>query len=112
MNTGQRLSVTELRHSVRHPVEHRLIAAHREHGDVPMHIANISARGFMIDDAENVERGDRMVVRLPTVGRIEAHCIWASGNRAGLQFERIIRDDDFDLLLAALQPNPALRRRS
>lgn len=111
MNAGARLSVTELRHSVRHPVEHRLIAAHRERGDLPMHIANISARGFMIEEAAEIGRGDRVVVRLPTIGRIEAHCIWTSGARAGFQFERIIRDNDFDEMLGALQPNPALRRR-
>ena len=75
-----------------------------------MHIANISANGFMIDDAQDVARGDRVVVRLPVIGRIEAYCIWSRDNRAGFQFERIIRVDDFLSLIDTLQPNPRLRR--
>jgi hypothetical protein len=77
-----------------------------------MHIANISAHGFMIDGAPELARGDRVVVRLPVIGRIEAYCIWIADERAGFQFERIIRLDDFESVIEALQPNPRLRRRS
>ena len=44
----------------------------------------------MIDDARQNERGDRVIVRLPVIGRIEAYCIWSRDNRAGYQFERIL----------------------
>ncbi|HEX4847508.1 MAG TPA: PilZ domain-containing protein, partial [Novosphingobium sp.] len=47
---------------------------------------------------------------MPEVGRIEAHLIWASEGRAGFQFERIIRLEDFMRMIEALQPNPRLRR--
>lgn len=111
MKAGTHLSVTDLRHAVRHPVDCPLVATHRDRGDLAIHIANLSQHGFMIDDAHGLERGDRVVVRLPLVGRIEAHCMWTRDRRAGFQFERVIREDDFAELIASLQPNPALRRR-
>ena len=69
------------------------------------HICNVSANGFMIDDAEDLSRGDRVSVRLPIIGRIEAHCVWAVDSRAGFQLERIIRMPDFIAMLDDLQ-NP------
>jgi len=48
---------------------------------------------------------------LPQVGRIEAHLIWTTEDRAGFQFERIIRANEFSALIDALQPNPRLRAR-
>ena len=46
----------------------------------------------------------------PVVGRIEAYVIWTREKRAGFQFERIIRLDDFVAIIDTLQPNPRLRR--
>lgn len=65
----------------------------------------------MIDNAEDLSRGARVIVRLPVLGRIEAYVIWARDERAGFQFERIIRIDDFMLMIDQLQPNPRLRRQ-
>ena len=114
MAGGAQLSVTDLRQATRHPVEFRVIAEHRRLGDVPMMIINISAHGFMIGEAAGnaaaLDRGERVTIRLPRVGQIEAHVIWISGVRAGFQFERIIRLDDFTTMIAALQPNERLRR--
>lgn len=75
-----------------------------------LHLANISTQGFMIDNAADLSRGDRLTVALPGVGRIEAYVMWVSDERAGFQFERIIRFDDFMALIGKLQPNPRLRR--
>ena len=110
MSAGAQLSVTDQRRMARHPVDHPVIAEHFREGDMRMHIANISANGFMIDDAGKLNRGDRVIVRLPVIGRIEAYCIWNRENRAGFQFERIVRVDDFLALIDELQPNPRLRR--
>jgi hypothetical protein len=109
--SGAQLSVTDQRRATRHPVDHPVIGEHRTRGDVPLHLANVSAHGFMIDQAPELSRGDRVVVRLPVIGRIEAYCIWIADERAGFQFERIIRLDDFDAMMEALQPNPRLRGR-
>ena len=110
MSAGAQLSVTDQRRMARHPVDHPVIAEHFREGDMRMHIANLSANGFMIDDAQKLNRGDRVIIRLPIIGRIEAYCIWTRDNRAGFQFERIIRVDDFLALIDQLQPNPRLRR--
>lgn len=42
MRGGAQLSVTDLRRSTRHPVNLPVIGEHRVHGDVMLHIANIS----------------------------------------------------------------------
>ena len=110
MSAGANLSVTDLRRAARHPVDHPVIAEHHDRGDLPLHICNISAHGFMVDDAPALARGDRVIIRLPAIGRIEAYVIWTRDTRAGFQFERIIRLDDFVGLIDTLQPNPRLRR--
>jgi len=109
--SGAQLSVTDQRRATRHPVDFPVIGEHRTRGDVPLHVCNISAHGFMVDKAPELSRGDRVIVRLPAIGRIEAYCIWIAEDRAGFQFERIIRLDDFVSMIEALQPNPRLRRR-
>ena len=106
------LSVTDQRAAIRHPVDYNVIANYLGRGDVAFHISNVSATGFMIDNATGGERGDRVIVSFPVIGRIEAYMIWHKDNRAGFQFERIIRVDDFLQLIDQLQPNPRLRRRS
>jgi len=109
MPGGAQLSVTDLRRAARHPVDYRVIGEHRLLGDVMMHVVNISANGFMSQGDLPLSRGERVTIRLPLVGRIEAFLIWNNGDRAGFQFERILRLDDFMKLIDALQPNPKLR---
>jgi hypothetical protein len=111
MNAGANLSVTDLRRGTRHPVDHKVIGEHRQLGDVHLHIINLSAQGFMAAGDSPLSRGERVVIRLPVVGRIESHLIWTHEDRSGFQFERIVRLDDFLKLLDVLQPNPRLRLR-
>jgi len=110
VSAGANLSVTDLRRAARHPVDFPVIVEHYAHGDVKLHVCNLSAHGFMVDDANKLARGDRVIIRLPVVGRIEAYVIWTRDHRAGFQFERIIRIDDFVAIIDTLQPNPRLRR--
>jgi hypothetical protein len=110
MGVGAQLTVTDLRRATRHPVDHKVIAEHRRLGDVHLHVVNISAHGFMVDEATGLSRGERVIVRLPVIGRIEAHLIWTTDDKAGFQFERIIRLDDFMKMIEVLQDNPRLRR--
>ncbi len=111
MNAGAQLSVTDMRRAVRHPVDHKVIGEHRQLGDVHLQIVNLSAHGFMAKGGHGLGRGERVNIRLPSIGRIEAHLIWSHEERCGFQFERIIRSDDFLKLLDAMQPNPRLRAR-
>lgn len=111
MSAGAQLSVTDLRLAARHPVDFHVVGEHRHFDDVALHITNISAHGFMIQGTVALQRGERLTIRLPEIGRIEAHLIWATEGRCGFQFERIIRFDDFLKVIDSLQPNPRLRRR-
>ena len=112
MGSGAQLSVTDLRRSTRHPVDFRVIAEHRQRGDLHLHIVNLSAHGFMTQGDEiELSRGERVNIRLPHIGRIEAHLIWLAGERYGFQFERIIRMSEFIAMIDELQPNPRLRNR-
>ena len=110
MAGGANLSVTDLRRAARHPVDFSAIVDHFVHGELHLHVCNLSAHGFMVDNAQALQRGDRIIIRLPVVGRIEAYVIWTRDTRAGFQFERIIRLDDFIAIIDKLQPNPRLRR--
>ena len=109
MSAGAQLTVTDKRRALRHPVDYRVIAEHRQLGDVHLHVINVSAQGFMATVDGELGRGERLNVRLPEIGRIEAHLIWNREDRSGFQFERIIRLDEFLKLIDAVQPNPRLR---
>lgn len=110
MGVGAQLSVTDMRRASRHPVDHPVIAEHAQRGDITLHISNLSAHGFMVDDGADLVRGDRVIIRLPVIGRIEAYVIWTREPRIGFQFERILRVDDFVEMIDTLQPNPRLRK--
>lgn len=110
MATGAQLSITEMRRATRHPVDFKVIAEHRTLGDVHLHVVNVSAQGFMAQGESQLSRGERVTIRLPEIGRIEAHVIWLTDDRAGFQFERIIRVEDFLHMIGTMQPNPRLRQ--
>ena len=110
MGAGAQLTVTDLRRAARHPVDYKVIGEHRRLGDVHLHVVNVSAHGFMVEGELGLTRGERVIIRLPELGRIEAHLIWIAEGRAGFQFERIVRFEDFMRMIDALQPNPRLRR--
>ena len=92
------------RRAARHRSDFVAMAESKQHGDTKIRIVNVSAQGFMIDNNEHFERGDRIELRLPTVGRIEAYLIWERDQRAGFQFERVIRLPDFLALLEEVSP--------
>jgi hypothetical protein len=94
----------DLRRAARHRADHKVIAENKLHGDQHIHIVNVSAHGFMIDDNPGFERGERVELRLPVIGRIEALAIWTVEKRAGFQFERVLRLPDFLGLLDVITP--------
>ncbi len=94
----------DLRRAARHRADYKALVESKVHGDQHVHIINISAHGFMTDDNVKFERGDRVELRLPAIGRIEAHLIWTVDNRAGFQFERVIRVPEFLSMLEKVAP--------
>lgn len=111
MSGGAQLSVTDLRRSTRHPVHLPVIGEHRRLGDVMLNVVNISTTGFMVQGTLDLGRGERVTIRLPQIGRIEAFLVWSDESRAGFQFERIVRQDDFAKMIKQLQPNTRLRAK-
>jgi hypothetical protein len=89
-----------------------VIVEHRTLGDVQMRVANVSAHGFMVDDATNLSRGDRIIIRLPVIGRIEAYVIWMRDNsrrisvRTDHPSERLRSDDRRIAAKPAPPPQP------
>ncbi len=90
---------SDQRRAARHRADFNSITESRKYGDVPVHVINISAHGFMIDNNEKLQRGDRITIRLPEAGHVESLVLWAIDNRAGLQFERVIRVPEFLAML-------------
>ena len=58
----------------------------------------------MASGVGDLGRGERVTVRLPVIGRIEAFLVWTDGDRAGFQFERVVRLPDFLALLEHVSP--------
>ncbi|AKM09997.1 PilZ domain-containing protein [Croceicoccus naphthovorans] len=108
---GAQLSVTDLRQAARHPVDYPVLAEHRRIGDIHMHITNVSSNGFMVEGDLTIGRGERVMLRLPEIGRIEAHVIWVAEGRAGFQFERILRPDAFACMVNEMKPRAKARPR-
>jgi hypothetical protein len=111
MNGGAHLSVPDLRASVRCPVDYLAEAEHLAKGETRLHLRNVSNMGFMAENCQEMERADRVIIRLPYVGRLEAYCMWTHEGRAGFQFERIIPHDELAEMLVEMQPKPLLRNR-
>lgn len=104
MTNGAKLAIIEQRRAARHAVDHVAIAEHRHLGDIKTHIVNISANGFMTEGEMPLAKGERIIVRFPVVGRIEAHLIWSLGGRSGFQMERVIKLQEFSQMIDAIQP--------
>lgn len=91
------------RRAARHRTRFPVLLEHLRDGDMRGDITNISAHGFMIENCPGLERGDRVNIRLPVVGVMEAYVIWTRDDRAGFQLERIIALPDFIALLDEVQ---------
>lgn len=83
------------RRATRFPVDYSTICESRKDGEFDVKMTNISAHGCQIVHEVDLIKGDRIVVRLPIAGRIEAFLIWSHNGRSGFEFERVIRPDEF-----------------
>lgn len=89
----------DLRRATRFSVDFETICEFHPHQEIRVRISNISAHGMMLADPLAMEKGDRIVVRLPVAGRIESYLVWSHQGRCGLEFERVIREPDFVAML-------------
>ena len=104
MPGGAQLSVTDLRRATRYSVQLPVIAEHRALGDLMFSITNVSSTGFMASGIPALGKGERVTIRLPQIGRIEAFLVWGGSDRAGFQFERVIRQEDLLRMVKSLIP--------
>ena len=89
----------DLRRATRFPVDFETICEFHPDQEIRVRIANISANGMMLVDPIDMVKGDRVTVRLPVTGRIEAFLVWSHQGRHGFKFERVIREPDFVAML-------------
>ena len=89
----------DLRRATRFSVDFETICDLHQGSEIRVRIANISANGMMLADPIDMEKGDRLMVRLPVAGRIEAFLVWSHQGRHGFKFERVIREPDFLAML-------------
>lgn len=89
----------ELRRATRFPVDFETICETRKDGEFSVKLSNISAHGCQFIHTVELNKGDRVIVRLPVAGRIEAFLVWSHSGRSGFEFERVIREPDFVAML-------------
>lgn len=99
MRSASPETTPELRQATRFPVDFETICEIPHDREIRVRIANISAIGMMLVDPIDMAKGDRLTVRLPVAGRIEAYLVWSHQGRHGFQFERVIREPDFMAML-------------
>lgn len=95
------------RRASRFAIDFDTICETREDTEFPVKVSNISARGCQIIHSAAMAKGDRLVVRLPVAGRIEAFLVWTHEGRSGFEFERVIRQPDFMAMLDKMGVNIA-----
>ena len=94
---------TDRRQDDRHAVDFLMRGEHRLHKDFDLRVSNMSRAGFLATGADGLERGERLLVRLPLVGHRDAFVVWIFGERAGFQFERPIAPVELDRMLVRLR---------
>ena len=60
---------------------------------------NVSAGGCRVELIEMVDRGERVIVRLPALEPLAAEVAWVDGANAGLHFQRPLHSAVFDQLI-------------
>jgi hypothetical protein len=95
MTSAHQNMTADMRRATRFSVDFQTICETRKDGEFSATLSNVSAHGCQIVHTVDLQKGDRVIVRLPVAGRIEAFLIWSHGGRSGFEFERVIRETDF-----------------
>jgi hypothetical protein len=98
------LACADPRRTEREEVGYRTSAVAVDGGHHTLLVVNISPHGLMARCEEPLAAGNRIWVRLPEVGAIEAHVRWSLGGRLGCEFyEAIDLAGYYDLLTALVR---------
>ena len=96
------LARADPRRAEREEVGYRTSAIALDGGHHTLLVVNISPHGLMARCEEPLAAGNRIRVRLPEVGAIEAQVRWSLGGRLGCEFPEPIDLAPYYDLLAAL----------
>ena len=103
MTSAHNHTSPDLRRATRFPVDFETVCEFHPDQEKLIRITNISAHGLMVSETLDMEKGDRVIVRLPVAGRIEAFLVWSHQGRCGFEFERVIREPDFVAMLERIK---------
>ena len=96
------MAVTESRGEHRDEVHHRTRAIGADGRGHTLLLVNISARGLMARCEAPFAVGDRIQVRMPVVGPVDAEVRWALGGRIGCQLDATIPLASYYAVLAEM----------
>ena len=75
-------------------------SSHMSSGDI--HIVNISRLGLMARTKEAIQKSERLILRLPHCGRVEALVRWVEDGRIGTEFVTPVSEQDYAKMLAVV----------
>jgi hypothetical protein len=88
-------AVRDARGEPRDEVMHRTHALDGDGRTIKLVLVNMSANGLMARCESDPSAGDRLRIRLPILGYVDAVVRWSLGGRIGCEFERTIPLSDY-----------------
>jgi hypothetical protein len=99
-------AVRDARGEPRDEVMHRTHALDGEGRTIKLVLVNMSANGLMARCEGEPNAGDRLRIRLPILGYVDAVVRWSLGGRIGCELERTIPlSDYYGMLLIMTRPS-------
>ena len=89
-----RQAKADFRRDNRFQVNYYATGEHRRLGKLILKIVDLSSTGVMIDGKAGIDRGDRILLRLPAATDVETLCLWTWYQKAGLQFDQPISSSE------------------
>lgn len=90
MGFGAQKVESEFRRDDRFQTNYYATGEHSHLGQLVLKVVNLSSTGAMVDGKAGVERGDKIILRLPAGKDVDALCLWTWHQQAGLQFDKPI----------------------
>lgn len=110
MTKSVRPKTADARVAQRHPVDYIVAASLEPKRRVHLHMVDLSALGFSALHDEGLRPEDSLIMDLPVIGSIQATVVWADGERAGFEFERLICFDELGRLISIIRNRDGLTR--
>ena len=103
MLSNVRQEDAEVQRDTRFPVSYCATGEHRNLGKIVLQIEDISATGILVSAKAGIERGDTVLLRLPSAEDVGVLCLWTWHQLAGLQFDRPINPPTLKSIVDAMR---------